>query len=126
MSERIDARSPYVVSSSHGRESIFGRRDARLPQQARHDGVPNLTKVAALVRKTLNTKPKDGSHWTIRSMEQQTGVSRPTIHRIWHAFGLQPHRHRHFQLSTDPFFVEKVRDIIGLYLNPPTTAWFCA
>jgi putative transposase len=78
--------------------------------------------VATLVRKTLTTKPKGGTHWTVRSIAQKTGLSRPTVHRIWRAFGLQPHRQRHFKLSTDPFFVEKVRDIVGLYLNPPDKA----
>jgi putative transposase len=78
--------------------------------------------VAALIRKTLQTKPKDGTHWTIRSMAKESKLSRPTVHRIWQAFGLQPHRQRHFKLSTDPFFVEKVRDIVGLYLNPPDKA----
>jgi len=78
--------------------------------------------VAMLVRKTLQTKPKDGTHWTIRSAAKDTKLSRPTVHRIWQAFGLQPHRQRHFKLSTDPFFVEKVRDIVGLYLNPPDKA----
>ena len=79
-------------------------------------------KVATLIRKTLSTKPKDGTHWTIRSMAKETKLSRPTVHRVWNAFGLQPHRQRHFKLSTDPFFVEKVRDIVGLYLNPPDKA----
>lgn len=79
-------------------------------------------KVAALIRKTLHTKPKDGTHWTIRSIAKTTLLSRPTVHRIWNAFGIQPHRQRHFKLSTDPFFVEKVRDIVGLYLNPPDKA----
>jgi putative transposase len=79
-------------------------------------------KVAILIRKTLNTKPQDGTHWTIRSMAKETHVSRQTVHRIWNAFGLQPHRQRHFKPSTDPFFVEKVRDIVGLYLNPPDKA----
>lgn len=79
-------------------------------------------KVAALVRKTLETKPQGGTHWTIRSVAKETRISRPTVHRIWQAFGLQPHRQRHFKLSTDPFFVEKVRDIVGLYLNPPDNA----
>ena len=79
-------------------------------------------KVAVLIRKTLQTKPKDGTHWTIRSMAKETKISRPTVHRIWQAFGLQPHRQSHFKLSTDPFFVEKVRDIVGLYLNPPDKA----
>ncbi len=79
-------------------------------------------KVASLVYKTLHTKPKDSTHWSVRSMARQMGVSAPTVNRVWRAFGLQPHRRRHFQLSTDPFFVEKVRDIVGLYLNPPDHA----
>jgi putative transposase len=79
-------------------------------------------KVATLVRKTLQTKPKDGTHWSIRSIAKESKLSRPTVHRIWQAFGLQPHRQHHFKLSTDPFFVEKVRDIVGLYLNPPDKA----
>ncbi len=79
-------------------------------------------KVALLIRKTLQTKPQDGTHWTIRSVAKETKLSRPTVHRIWQAFGLQPHRQRHFKLSTDPFFIEKVRDIVGLYLNPSDKA----
>src|SRR3972149_4582023 len=71
-------------------------------------------KVAALVRKTLQTRPGDRTHWTVRSAAQKTRLSATTVHRIWQAFGLQPHRQRHFKLSTDPFFVEKVRDIVGL------------
>ena len=79
-------------------------------------------KVAQLVRKTLASQPKDGTHWTVRSMAKHARLSGPTVHRIWHAFGLQPHRQRHFTLSPDPFFIEKVRDIVGLYLNPPDKA----
>ena len=78
--------------------------------------------VAELVRKTLQTKPEGRTHWTTRSMAGETQISRPTVQRIWNAFGLQPHRQRHFKISTDPFFVEKVRDIVGLYLNPPDKA----
>jgi putative transposase len=79
-------------------------------------------KVAELVRTTLKNAPKEGTHWTIRSIARETQLSRPTVHRIWRAFGLQPHRERHFKLSTDPFFVEKVRDIVGLYVSPPENA----
>src|SRR3984885_5418896 len=79
-------------------------------------------RVAQLVRKTLDTKPKDGTHWSIRQMARQTRLSKSTVHRIWQAFGLEPHRQRHFKLSNDPFFVEKVRDIVGLYLDPPENA----
>jgi len=79
-------------------------------------------RVARLVRKTLETKPKDGTHWSIRQIAEETRVSKSTVHRIWQAFGLEPHRQKHFKLSTDPFFVEKVRDIVGLYLHPPENA----
>lgn len=78
--------------------------------------------IASLVRKTLRKKPKDGTHWTCRSIAAETKLSKSTVHRVWKAFGLQPHRQKHFKLSTDPFFVEKVRDIVGLYLNPPDHA----
>ena len=78
--------------------------------------------VAKLIRKTLDTKPRDGTHWTIRSVAKDAHLSRPTVHRILKAFGLQPHRQRTFKLSSDPFFVEKVRDIVGLYINPPDKA----
>ena len=79
-------------------------------------------RVAALIRKTLQAGPKSSTHWSCRSLAAQTHLSKTTVHRIWRAFGLQPHRQRHFQLSNDPFFVEKVRDIVGLYLNPPDKA----
>ena len=78
--------------------------------------------VANLIRRTLKTIPKDGTHWTCRSLAAETKLSHATVHRIWRAFGLQPHRQKHFKLSTDAFFVEKVRDIVGLYLNPPDNA----
>jgi len=61
-------------------------------------------RVAQLVRKTLKTKPKDGTHWSIRQIAVETGLSKSTVHRIWHAFGLQPHRQKQFKLSSDPFF----------------------
>lgn len=79
-------------------------------------------RVATLIRKTLQTKPKEGTHWAVRRIAESTGISKSTVHRIWSAFGLQPHRQKGFKLSTDPFFVEKVRDIVGLYLSPPENA----
>lgn len=88
-------------------------------------GAPRSIKdeeVAALIRKTLKTKPKDGTHWSCRSIAKETNMSKSTVHRVWSAFGIQPHRQKQFKLSTDPFFVEKVRDIVGLYLNPPDKA----
>jgi putative transposase len=79
-------------------------------------------RVAQLVRKTLKTKPKNSTQWSLRQIAGETGISKSTVHRIWQAFGLQPHRQKYFKLSGDPFFVEKVRDIVGLYLNPPENA----
>ena len=79
-------------------------------------------RLAELIRKTLETKPEGSTHWSCRTMAEAIGVSKSTVQRIWNSFGLQPHRQRHFKLSNDPFFVEKVRDIVGLYLNPPENA----
>lgn len=78
--------------------------------------------VAMVIERTLRTTPADATHWSIRSMAKEVGLSHTTVRRIWTAFGLQPHRTETFKLSTDPLFVEKVRDIIGLYLSPPDRA----
>jgi putative transposase len=78
--------------------------------------------VATLLRKTLGAQPRDATHWTCRSIAAETKLSKSMVHRVWTAFGIQPQRQKHFKLSTDPFFVEKVRDIVGLYLNPPDKA----
>jgi transposase len=75
-----------------------------------------------IVTRTLETKPKDATHWSTRGMAKASGVSTSTVHRIWRAFSLQPHRTETFKLSTDPQFVDKVRDIVGLYLDPPDKA----
>jgi transposase len=79
-------------------------------------------KIASTIRKTLETRPKGGTHWSLRTMAKEIGHAPSTVHRIWRAFGLQPHRVETFKLSTDPLFVEKVRDIVGLYLSPPERA----
>lgn len=78
--------------------------------------------VAAVIERTLRTTPDDATHWSIRSMAAATGFSHTTIRRMWNAFGLQPHRSQTFKLSSDPLFVDKVRDIVGLYLSPPNRA----
>lgn len=79
-------------------------------------------KVAELIKTTIDTTPDGSTHWSTRTMAAATGLSKSTIHRVWTTFGLQPHRQKHFKLSTDPFFIEKVRDVVGLYLNPPDHA----
>ncbi len=78
--------------------------------------------VEQVVVKTLEETPRDATHWSTRSMAKATGIKRDSIHRIWKAFGLKPHLTKTFKLSKDPQFIEKVRDIVGLYLNPPEKA----
>jgi len=78
--------------------------------------------VAELINRALHTKPVAATQWSVRSFAQATKVSPSMAHRLFKLFGLQPHRQESFKLSTDPFFIEKVRDIVGLYLNPPDCA----
>jgi transposase len=101
------------------RERLDGLRDEPRPGAPRKIGDEA---VAETIRKTLETRPAGATHWSLRSMAAATGHAPSTIHRIWRAFGLQPHRQETFKLSTDPLFVEKVRDIVGLYLDPPERA----
>ena len=75
--------------------------------------------IEAVVTRTLETRPPHATHWSTRSMAAASGLTQNAIVRIWRAFELKPHLQENFKLSTDPFFVEKVRDIVGLYLNPP-------
>ena len=100
-----------------GRVNALGDRD--------RPGAPRTItddKVEALIVKTLESKPVDATHWSTRSMAEAIGMSQTSISLIWRAFGLQPHRSESFKLSTDPFFIEKVRDVVGLYLDPPERA----
>src|SRR6202790_5280380 len=78
--------------------------------------------VATLMRKVLHRRPPNATHWSVRTVAADTGISKSTVARYFALFGLQPHRSKSFKLSTDPFFIEKVRDIVGLYLNPPDKA----
>lgn len=107
------------------RRRFIERRMAGLHDELR-PGKPRSIddeRVAELINKTLHTKPVDGStHWSVRSLAAETSVSKTSVHRYIRAFGLQPHRWRNFKLSTDPFFIEKIRDVVGLYLNPPANA----
>jgi transposase len=88
-------------------------------------GAPRTIKdeqIEAVVTKTLESMPAQGTHWSTRLMAQEMGMTQNAIVRIWHAFGLQPHRVENFKFSKDAQFVEKVRDIVGLYVNPPDHA----
>jgi transposase len=78
--------------------------------------------VEEVIIKTLESAPKDATHWSTRSMATEVGLSQSAVSRIWRAFGLQPHRQQTWKLSRDPQFIEKVRDVVGLYLDPPERA----
>src|SRR3974390_147112 len=79
-------------------------------------------RVAQLLNTVLQRKPEAATQWTVRGLEAETGVSKSTVARYLAMFGVQPHRSKSFKLSTDPFFIEKLRDVVGLYLNPPDNA----
>jgi transposase len=114
--------TPQTVSKWRGRfvrERLGGLCDAP------RSGAPRTVHdadVEAVITRTLEAKPRDATHWSTRAMAKQTGLSQSTISRIWRAFGLQPHRQETFKLSSDPLFVAKTRDIVGLYLDPPVKA----
>jgi transposase len=78
--------------------------------------------VEAVIIRTLESAPRNATHWSSRMMAKESGISTSSVQRIWRAFGLQPHRSETFKLSTDPLFIDKVRDVVGLYLNPPEQA----
>ncbi len=95
---------------------LAGLADAPRPGQPRKISDAMVERV---VTQTLESKPGNATHWSTRSMAAKTGLTQNAILRIWRTFGLKPHLQETFKLSTDPFFVEKVRDVVGLYLNPP-------
>jgi len=97
-------------------EGVVGLGDEPRPGAPREIGDE---KVEQVVRLTLEKTPKGTTHWSSRMLAARTGLSQSTISRIWRAFGLKPHRTESFQLSTDPLLIDKVRDIVGLYLDPP-------
>lgn len=98
---------------------LDGLLDEPRPGAPRQIGDKEIERLIAM---TLETTPKGATHWSTRSMAKATGFSQSAVSRIWRAFSLQPHRQETFKLSKDPLFIEKVRDIVGLYMNPPTKA----
>lgn len=106
------------------RKRFLTERLAGLKDRPRPGGPRTISdeKIAEVVRRTLEEKPPDATHWSLRSMAAASGISRTKVNSIWRAFNLQPHRTDTFKLSRDPNYVEKVRDIVGLYMNPPANA----
>jgi len=121
VAQRLDV-TPQTVGKWRKRFAelrLEGLVDAPRPGQPRKISDAVVEEILTL---TLERKPVDATHWSTRSLAKAAGVNQTTVHRIWRAFGLQPHRHETFKLSTDPLFIDKVRDIVGLYLAPPTRA----
>jgi len=106
------------------RQRFVGERLAGLYDEPRPGAPRSISDdtVEQVVVRTLESTPRGATHWSTRAMAQATGLSHMAISRIWHAFGLQPHRSESFKLSPDPLLVPKVRDIVGLYMNPPEHA----
>jgi putative transposase len=119
--EHLDVSQP-TVSAWRRRfraERITGLHDELRPGRPRsHDE----ERLAALLTMALSKKPAAGTHWSVRGLADATGLSKSSVQRYLHLFGVQPHRTKSFKLSNDPFFIEKLRDIVGLYLNPPDNA----
>jgi transposase len=142
--QRVAMRSKIVLRAAEGQSNqeiarnlgITGATVGKWRERFRVQGLEGLAdeprpgaprkitdaQVEAAVTRTLESVPTAATHWSTRLLSQQVGLSQSAIVRIWHSFGLQPHRSETFKLSTDPFLVEKVRDIVGLYLNPPEHA----
>src|SRR5216117_2462720 len=124
--------STVVARRLHTRAQTIGKWRGRFVRDRRdglydepRPGAPRTiadADVERVVIRTLETTPRGHTHWSLRGMAKATGLRRMTISRIWHAFGLQPHRTETFKLSPDPLLIEKVRDIVGLYMNPPEHA----
>jgi transposase len=98
------------------KRGIDGLHDEPRPGKPRSIGDEDVERV---IVKTLEEQPANATHWSTRSMAAATGMSQSAVSRIWRAFGLKPHQSEAFKLSPDPQFIDKVRDIVGLYLNPP-------
>ena len=115
----VCAHTAGVWRRRFARDGMDGLYDEPRPGAPRQIGDDEI---AATIRKTLERRPNGATHWSLRTMAKAVGHAPSTIHRIWQAFGLQPHRSETFKLSSDPQFVEKLRDIVGLYLSPPERA----
>ena len=127
---KVVARRLHVTPATVGkwrgrfvRQRLDGLYDEPRPGAAR---TVTDDQVEQVIIRTLETTPRGATHWSTRDMARAVGLSRMAIHRIWQTFGLQPHRSETFKLSNDPLLIEKIRDIVGLYLHPPAhAAVFC-
>lgn len=113
---------PVTVSKWRRRFLADGLDGLRDEPRAGAPRTVDDARIEAVIVQTLESLPSDATHWSSRGMARASGLSTSTVQRIWRAFGLQPHREGTFKLSTDPDFVDKVRDVVGLYVTPPAHA----
>src|SRR3954464_8243222 len=121
IARRAGVSEPTVVK---WRQRFLAHRCLGLSELPR-SGAPRRVsdeQLEQIIRHTLESTPKEATHWSTREMAKRCGFSRQTVSRIWRTFGLAPHRSESFTLSTDPYFIDKVRDVVGLYLDPPANA----
>ena len=121
IARRVGLSEPTV---GKWRQRFLNHRCLGLSEMPR-SGAPRRVsdeQIEEIIRQTLESTPAEATHWSTREMAKRCGFSRQTVSRIWRTFGLQPHRSENFTLSNDPYFVDKVRDVVGLYLDPPANA----
>src|SRR4030095_4761051 len=122
----VVARELQLTKQTIGkwRTRFLGQRLDGLLDEPRPGAPRRITddEVERVMRVTLETTPRDATHWSTRTLARRCGLSQTAVSRIWRAFSLRPHRVKTFKLSKDPLFINKVRDIVGLYLNPPDKA----
>ena len=121
IARRLGVHRPMVTKwrNRFAQHRLDGLTDEPRPGQPRRI---SDAKVEEVIVKTLESAPRDATHWSTRSLAREVGLNQTAVHRIWRAFGLQPHRQETWKLSKDPLFIAKVRDVVGLYLNPPERA----
>jgi transposase len=121
IAQRLGVHRPMVRKwrSRFAEHRLDGLTDEPRPGRPR---TVTDAQVEEVVVKTLESTPRDATHWSTRSMASEVGLTQSAVLRIWQAFGLQPHRQDRWKLSKDPLFIDKVRDVVGLYLNPPERA----
>jgi transposase len=121
IAQRLGVHRPMVRKwrSRFAEHRLDGLTDEPRPGRPR---TVTDAQVEEVIAKTLESTPKDATHWSTRSMASEVGLTQSAVLRIWQAFGLQPHRQESWKLSKDPLFIDKVRDVVGLYLNPPERA----
>lgn len=122
IADQMGLSRPTIIATrtAFARGGIDAIRRPQTRKRSRRVRTPELEQ--KILDTTLKTRPPDATHWSVRALARHLGVTRTLVHEVWQKYDVQPHRVERFKLSNDPKFEEKVRDIVGLYLNPPDRA----